>query len=223
MTPLRLQRSLRLCIARHGETTSPGLLLGQADPPLSARGRRQAAILAERLRDSGAQFVLSSGLRRAIETAEILATSLELPLESDPRLNEISHGDWDGRRWAGIESSDPETARRKLSDWWGVIPAGGESAEQFYQRVEAAWRSLLGRVATAGVVVAHGGVNAVLLDLARRTASNTPPNSDISNPDIPSPNIPNPDISNPDWRAIESFQQEHGGYVAIDIPPGDLQ
>ena len=218
MTPLRLQRSLRLCIARHGETTSPGLLLGQADPPLSARGRRQAAILAQRLRDSGAQFVLSSGLRRAIETAEILATSLELPLESDPRLNEISHGDWDGRRWDGIESSDPETARRKLSDWWGVIPAGGESGEKFYQRVEVAWCSLLGRAATAGVVVAHGGVNAVLLDLARRAASKTPPNSDISTPDIPEP-----DISNPDWRAIESFQQEHGGYVVIDIPPGNLQ
>ena len=218
MTPPRLHRPLRLCIARHGETTSPGLLLGQADPPLSARGRQQAAILAERLRDSGAQFVLSSGLRRAIETAEILARSLELPLESDPRLNEISHGEWDGRRWAGIESGDPETARRKLSDWWGVIPEGGESGEKFYRRLEAAWRSLLGRAATAGVVVAHAGVNAVLLDLARRTAVKTPPSPGISNPDIP-----NPDIANPDWRAIESFQQEHGGHVVIDIPPGDLQ
>ena len=218
MTPPRLQRPLRLCIARHGETTSPGLLLGQADPPLSDRGRHQGEILAGRLRDSGAQFVLSRGLRRAVETAEILARSLELLLESDPRLNEISHGQWDGRRWAGIESSDPETARRKLSDWWGVIPEGGESGEKFYQRVEAAWRSLLGRATTACVVVAHGGVNAVLLDLARRAASKTPPSPDISNP-----GISNPDISNPDWRAIQRFQQEHGGYVVIDIPPGDLQ
>jgi len=56
---------------------SPGSRLqGQADPPLNATGRRQAAELAGALRDQHVQHIVSSDLRRALQTAELVAAAL---------------------------------------------------------------------------------------------------------------------------------------------------
>ena len=70
---------MALLFARHAESTwnAAGRWQGQADPPLSKRGRRQAAALAERLvarvGDAGIGRLATSPLARARETAAILA------------------------------------------------------------------------------------------------------------------------------------------------------
>jgi 8-oxo-dGTP diphosphatase len=56
--------------------------------PLNAKGRRQAAELAELLRPLGVRRVVSSPYVRCVETVEPLAAALELPLERDERLAE---------------------------------------------------------------------------------------------------------------------------------------
>jgi broad specificity phosphatase PhoE len=132
-------------LARHGETdwNAEERWQGHADTPLNERGRRQARELAERLADVPFAAVYASDLRRARETAEIVAAGRALPLRIDPRLREIDVGSWQGL-------TNAEIAGRERSD--------GETLEAFRERVLGA----LGEIATANdgetvLVVAHGG------------------------------------------------------------------
>src|SRR5688572_19392365 len=88
----------RLLLLRHGQSTwnADGRWQGQADPPLSPLGEEQARDAARRLAPGQFSRVLASDLRRARQTAEILADALRLPVEVDPDLREIDVGDWQG-------------------------------------------------------------------------------------------------------------------------------
>lgn len=188
-------------IVRHGLTENPGVLLGQFDARLSVEGARQARQVADELAAEGIERVVSSTLIRAQETAASIAKRLGLKVETDQRLNEISYGCWDGRRWDQIEQDDPAIAAQKLEDWWSATPSGGEPAIVFARRVEQAWDSLLHNPATITLTVAHEAVNAVLAELARR-----------------SPSGDNRDWQ-PEWQRISRFRQPAGSYrkLTVDI------
>ena len=190
----------RVYVIRHGVCDPADKLLGQFDPPLSVVGERQAADLARRLEGEGIERILSSSLRRAVQTAELIGKHLGVETATDARLSEISYGVWDGLRWAEIERIDPETARRKLEDWWGVTPLGGESLDVFYHRVERGWLSLADHPAQVTAVVAHRAVNAVLLALARRELQGSGSHCE------------------PRWKGISTFEQEHCGFEIVAAP-----
>ena len=69
-----------ILLARHGQTSenAAGRILGRRDPPLSDAGRAEAAALAASLRGEGLQAIWTSPLRRARETAAIVASGLGL-------------------------------------------------------------------------------------------------------------------------------------------------
>lgn len=94
-------------LIRHGDAYTDVASLGQSslDPPLSATGRRQAALLGRRLAAAGVRVLWASDLGRARETAEVAAASLPgVAVAIDPRLREVrTH--WD----AGILPPAPET------------------------------------------------------------------------------------------------------------------
>jgi probable phosphoglycerate mutase len=146
---------MRLVLVRHGETiwNEEGRLQGATDVPLSQRGRAQAARLAERLAGQTFAAIYASDLRRASETAAILAASHDLPVRLDPRLREQSKGVWEGLTWPDIEERYPDDLAR-----WEVDrdhpPGGAESASAVEARV---------RAALAAIRAAHPGDEAVLL------------------------------------------------------------
>ena len=181
-------------LIRHGIPENHLAVLGQSDPPLTPQGREQAQLLAARLAGKGVERVLSSSLRRAQQTARVLANGLGAEWEQDARLNEITYGSWDGLRWDEIEKRDPETAKRKLENWWEVTPPGGENFLAFYQRVRGAWIDLQ-LEAPATAVVAHVGVNSVLAELARNKSSGRAP----------------------DWNVIRSFNQEYAACTLLQL------
>ena len=147
-------------LVRHGHCQKAGTLLGQADVGLTPDGVAQAEALAAEL--AGADRVVSSDLRRAVETAQRIAFRCGVPVELDARLREISYGEWDGRPW------EP-----------GVEPA--ESLEAFRARVESAWKEVCTGAARVTVLVAHAGVNAVILgDLGLRQEYGAVERVDIS-------------------------------------------
>jgi probable phosphoglycerate mutase len=141
----------RLVIVRHGESTwnSEGRLQGQADPPLSDRGRQEAVALASALDGAAPDRVIASDLVRAVETAALLGYP---DVETDPRLREIDVGEWAGRPLAELpQDSEPS--------WRGgpLTPPGGESWEEFEARVADTLDELLD-LGGLQLVIAHGGV-----------------------------------------------------------------
>jgi broad specificity phosphatase PhoE len=92
---------LRLLCIRHAQSTwnAAGRWQGQADPPLSEQGLRQAEALAERLRGEGwpLRALLTSDLARARETAARLGAAFDLDPEPWAALREADLGLWSGR------------------------------------------------------------------------------------------------------------------------------
>lgn len=139
--------STTLVLIRHGETdwNVEGRYQGQADPPLNARGIAQAHQLAAALRDVGLDVLYASPLRRALQTAEVVAETLHIPLHVEPRLMEIHQGDWQGRLRAEIAARYPELFQRWQTEPWEVTPPGGEHLRQVQERVYAAVDEILAR------------------------------------------------------------------------------
>jgi broad specificity phosphatase PhoE len=151
-------RMTHLILIRHGETdwNVIGRYQGQDDPPLNAKGLAQARELADALRDVPLDVLVSSPLRRAYRTAEILAEALELPLFAEPRLMEVHQGDWQGRLRAEIAGLYPELLRLWETEPWQVTPPGGEHLSQVQARVYAALDDILVRYEGQRVgLVAH--------------------------------------------------------------------
>jgi broad specificity phosphatase PhoE len=144
----------RALLTRHGQSewNALGRWQGQADPPLSALGRRQAH---EAARSLGAvDGIWASDLRRAAETAAIIGDDMGVgPVVVDADLRERDAGEWTGLTRAEIERRYPGY----LAD--GRRPAGWESDEHLVARAQRA----LGRIADAipggdGLAITHAGV-----------------------------------------------------------------
>src|SRR5690348_10424533 len=118
----------RLLLVRHGESTynAEGRLQGQADPPLTSRGRAEAEALARVLDDLPAQAI-ASDLVRARETAALLGHPAA---PTDRRLREIDVGEWQGRMLAELPGGHEPS-------WRGgpLVPPGGESWPEMVARV----------------------------------------------------------------------------------------
>lgn len=149
-----------LYLVRHGESAYnlERRIQGQLDIPLSPTGERQAETLASAFTDLPIDALFASPLRRAMQTAEPLAKSLGLPIQTDDRLREIHAGVFQGVPWDELAMRYPtETERWRSFDPDYAIP-GGESRRELMQRGHAALEAIRERGLKQVVVVAHGGV-----------------------------------------------------------------
>ncbi|MGB9594512.1 MAG: histidine phosphatase family protein [Anaerolineae bacterium] len=158
---------MRLIFVRHGESVwnHEGRVQGIADPPLSERGRAQAALVAERLaREFNPAAVYASALQRATETGRIIAVRLGLPLHVDARLNEYDIGALTGLTDAEIAQQYPDIrAKWEMDVQWVPIP-GEEGLYRFLDRITRAIEDIIAvHPGDAEVVVTHGGVMALYL------------------------------------------------------------
>lgn len=159
-----------LFLIRHGETdwNAEGRLQGQKDIPLNQKGRGQAArngrTLAEHLASTGRSADdfdwVASPLTRARTTMEILRGEMGLvatDYRPDPKLVEISFGEWEGATMAEMRDIDPVGRAARKTDKWGFVPPGGESYEMLSARI----RPWLFGLTRDTVCVAHGGITRV--------------------------------------------------------------
>ena len=160
---------LTVVLTRHGATplSEPEQHLGQSiDIGLSAAGRVAAPALADRLAGVAFDRIVSSPLRRARETAEIVAGSL--PVETDGRIVEMDYGAWEGLTYEQIDARDLELRRRWEKDPARTACPEGESGDDVARRA----RSFLGDAIARGrqggriLVVAHATFNRILLCVA---------------------------------------------------------
>ncbi len=131
-----------MILIRHGQTLfnvvygqtrqDPGIV----DPGLTEVGRQQVADAAPDLDGRGARRILASPYRRALETAEIPAEVLALPITVDPQVGERAHFACDiGSAPSELATRWPDIAFDHLAEqWW---PTLSESEEAMAQRCQA--------------------------------------------------------------------------------------
>jgi broad specificity phosphatase PhoE len=158
-------KATRIWLMRHAETAAPGVFHGaESDIGLSDRGRRQARAVAAFLADRGAVAVVSSGMRRAIDTAAPIAEACGLPHRIEPDLHERRVGSLGGLPTSPEHPSWSETLRRWMEGETCFTTEGAESFDDIRNRVLPIWNRLA--VDFSGqplIVVAHGIVCRVLL------------------------------------------------------------
>jgi broad specificity phosphatase PhoE len=149
----------RVYLARHGQTAYnlERRFQGHLPVPLDETGRAQALELAERASAHGFAALWCSPLRRARETAEIVAGRLGLDPLEEPRLMETDAGDWTDRLFTDVQADDPERfAAFATGDPRFAFP-GGESFAHQEERVQDALQDVE-KGPLPALVVCHGMV-----------------------------------------------------------------
>lgn len=157
---------MKLYLVRHGEAEgSEGRAVGQLDLPLSDLGTRNLEALAASWQGPPPPVRLfASDLRRAADSARVLARRFGVEPVLDARLREVSFGEWEGRAWDEIYESDRRRYDAWTERWWDLPPPGGESFANVAERSLSWFREL--RDGEDAIVVAHGGsIRALLVEL----------------------------------------------------------
>jgi alpha-ribazole phosphatase len=147
---------LRIDLLRHGEVDGPDCLRGQLDTPLSRTGWQQMAAAVET--HGGWQKVITSPLLRCRQFAEQLSEARQIPLAIEPRIQEISLGQWEGRFFEELLAEDAGAVERYWQSPWEYSPPGAEPFANFQSRVDEAWGQLLAEEEGHLLLVTHAGV-----------------------------------------------------------------
>ena len=164
---------LTLLLTRHGSTprSEPEQHLGQRiDLELSEAGRAAAQALGRRLEGVELARVISSPLRRARETAELLVPGA--PVESDDRLMEMDYGRWEGLTYEQILTRDGDARRIWEADPASLACPEGESGSDVARRVRSwledviEWAGAESAAEQRVLAIGHSTTNRVLLCVA---------------------------------------------------------
>lgn len=152
-----------LHLVRHGE--NPANITREfshrlVDYSLTARGREQAQETAEHFARLPVAAVYSSPLKRASETAEVIAERLALPVTIREEFREVNVGDFEGRQPTDALWAEHD---RIFEAWFAgeydLAFPGGETMRGLHTRVRAGISAAVdGRDGQEIVIVCHGGL-----------------------------------------------------------------
>ncbi len=157
----------RIILIRHGQTlwNQVERVRGQVDIPLDDVGLAQAEVTARRVAEEWQPVaVYSSPLRRAVQTAQPLATMLGVEVQTDPGFNDMSFGEWQGLSPQEVTQRWPELASAWLQVPHRVTFPDGESLDEVKDRSTAALQRVMDRhLDTTIAIFGHTVLNRVLL------------------------------------------------------------
>lgn len=147
-------------LIRHGITdwNNQGKAQGAANIPLNEEGKQQALAIANRLYEEEKwDMLITSDLRRAVETAEIIGNKLLLPISSfDKRIREIHCGE--------IEGTTEEERVNKWGNNWRELNLGMEKHESVFKRANEAIEEIVDKNDGKRIlVVSHGALIEITL------------------------------------------------------------
>ena len=161
---------------RHGESVgnAESRWQGQSDYPLTTKGRAQARALAERWKAETIRFdlAIASPLGRARETAEIVASAVNVNLELDPIWMERDIGEMEGLTAEEVR----QMPQPPFTTPYDSIGGDGEGDWELFLRAGQALHALLRRPAGAYLIVSHGG----MLNQVMHAVVGVPPHLDPS-------------------------------------------
>lgn len=161
MSSLFLRKSFYF--VRHGETdwNKEQKVMGQADIPLNENGILQAQAAAEKIQVLPIDIIISSPLKRAWSTAEIIGNKIHQPITIENNLQECCWGIMEGKIKGDCSYNNIPFEPEK---WWqqGIVPKGAESFTEFSNRVIKIINDNLA-INKNVLFVAHGGVIMAIL------------------------------------------------------------
>lgn len=156
----------QLLLIRHGASiwNAEGRIQGQADPPLSELGRRQADALGSRLQHTDLAAVYCSPAARAHDTAMSIAAPHGLVARKERGLLEVDLGVWQGGLVSALEGHAAVQYRDWERDPASLVPPKGESLEDALARVSATLQTIVDQhTGNTVVVVTHSIIGRVAL------------------------------------------------------------
>ena len=151
----------RIILVRHGETVwnTEEREMGQLDSPLTAKGLRQAELLAIRLGSVDFTSIYSSDLNRAYLTASRISEVKKIGIQKEPRLRERNMGIFQGLTVEEMRIQFPVERKRYEETGFEYIVPNGESAHQKVDRTVACLSELaLMHAGESILCVTHGGI-----------------------------------------------------------------
>jgi len=157
-----------LYLIRHGHTIGGDDMRykGHIDVELSEQGVEQIKKLSEELSKNKTRFVAlyCSDLKRAKQSAEILANRLNVNVTEIPEFRERSFGKWEGLSLREIISNYPSEFENWKKNPVKFSPPSGESTLEVKDRTLKAINILIEKhLGESFAVVSHGGVNRILI------------------------------------------------------------
>jgi broad specificity phosphatase PhoE len=156
----------RLLLVRHGltEFNEGRRFLGHSDIELSAAGYKQAEKLRDYLTDEKIDVVYSSGLKRAVETAEIILAERDLNIIVCPELQECNYGSCEGLTFGEINSRYPDVAAMCIDFSLELAFPEGECFTDFFERTSRFIERLNDhKLSETILILSHNGPLKILL------------------------------------------------------------
>jgi len=151
-------------LIRHAEPemgSNGRICLGRKlDVPLSEYGKKQALLLGEQLKEKHFDFIFTSPLLRARQTADALTQ--DCPRIIAPELTEVDGGEWDGMLFSEIHTRYSSFFDNS-EEGAGQTPPGGESDEKVLERGLAFLEKLTQDEGKRYALVTHSGFGRILL------------------------------------------------------------
>ncbi|OIJ14109.1 histidine phosphatase family protein [Anaerobacillus arseniciselenatis] len=156
---------MNLYLVRHGQSVANdrGIIQGHKDFPLSELGQNQARLLGEFLESQSFDYIYSSHLTRAHETAKAISAHQPLDVIKWERICEINLGPLEGKTRQEIYLQYPELkAESKSILTTGIV--GTETVEEITDRCHQVLEELLsGHKRHNVILVSHGGFISIFL------------------------------------------------------------
>lgn len=153
-------------LLRHGQIENPDKkkrFIGQVDVPLSEEGKINYESLSNFFLNKQIKEVYSSDLKRSRESAQIIASKLNLKVNEINIFREVSMGLWDGKTFEEIKNSYPEAFASRANDIYNFKPPFGESFLEVENRVLPVFLELAKKSQGDVIIVGHAGLNRVLI------------------------------------------------------------
>ena len=169
---------MKIYIVRHGETRANQLKIIQGqkiDEELNSEGVKQADELSQNI-DRDFDIIFTSPLKRARQTAQIIANKIKAPVIEKKEIMERDFGSLAGKTWEEIRQEMPseyvKLKKRSLEQTYDYRPYGGESAEDVKRRFLAFINGLKENYPDKKILIlAHKGI----LDIAHLLFSEEKP------------------------------------------------
>ena len=154
-----------IILARHGETVwnIEKIYRGRSDVVLDELGIKQAERLGEYLSNYVLEAIYSSPLKRALDTANIIARYQKIDVQIAEGLVDFDYGDWQRLPEREVKSLYPVLLNEWHNNPHKVRVPGGESLEDVRKRAVDVINDVLSNHHESVVLVSHRVVNKVLI------------------------------------------------------------